>query len=134
MVPVQNAGTLVRQLRADGFAVARNQVGSNMLDALRLETRELLDRFADGHRSGDYWSYEDAETGSAMLYRVHNLERQGAECCAALFAGGPLHDLASALIGPVNATVCAMVVKTRGWRVCHGIATAPTRRPYQRST
>ena len=114
MVPGQDAVTLSRQLQADGFAVARNHVGPNIIDALRSETRELLDGFADGHRSEDYWSYEDAETGSAMLYRVHNLERQGAVRCAGLLADGPLHDLAAALIGPVNATVCAMVVKTPG--------------------
>jgi len=40
------------------------------------------------------------------------LDRQGASSIAELFANGPLHDLAAAILGtPVRSTACAMIVK-----------------------
>ncbi|MGH3885179.1 MAG: phytanoyl-CoA dioxygenase family protein [Pseudonocardiaceae bacterium] len=106
--------TLQSRLRTDGYAVARGHVDAGLIGDLGVETNALLGRFAAGDRPDDFWCYEDGSTDRPMLYRVHNLEKQGAAGCADLFRDAVLHDLASALIGPVRATVCAMVVKTPG--------------------
>ncbi|MGH3327268.1 MAG: phytanoyl-CoA dioxygenase family protein [Streptomycetales bacterium] len=101
-------------MRTDGYAVARGHVDVGLVSNLRVETTALLDRFAEGDRTDDFWFYEDGSTDRPMLYRVHNLERQGVAGCEDLFRGAVLNDLASALVGPVRARVCAMVVKTPG--------------------
>jgi phytanoyl-CoA hydroxylase len=103
-----------RQLRDAGFGVARGIAKGARLDALRAETSALIDAFAAGHCSADFWSYTEASTGRAVLYRVHNLEKQSAPGCSAMFRSGVLHDLATELLGDVHATVCAMIVKTPG--------------------
>ncbi len=102
-----------RQLGEEGFSVARAMVTGPHLSALRLETSALIDNFVAGHRPPDFWCYTDASTGKPVLYRVHNLEKH-ASGCSALFRSGVLHDLAAELLGDVDATVCAMIVKTPG--------------------
>jgi len=106
--------TLQSRLRIDGYAVAHGHIDAGLIANLRVETDALLGRFAAGDRSDDFWCYEDGSTGRSMLYRVHNLEKQGAAGCADLFRTAVLNHLAAALIGAVRATVCAMVVKTPG--------------------
>ncbi len=103
-----------RHLQDEGFSVARGMVTGAQLDALRSETAALIDAFAAGDRPPDFWSYADAATGEAVLYRVHNLEKQSAPGCSAMFRSGALHELAVELLGDVYATVSAMIVKTPG--------------------
>src|SRR4051812_37747308 len=114
MVIRSAVATMTRQLEIEGFSVARGLVARSRLEALQLETRALIEAFASGHRSSDFWWYPDASTERAVLYRVHNLEKQPAPACSALFESGVLHDLAGELLGDVEATVCAMIVKTPG--------------------
>lgn len=101
-------------LAADGFGVAQNLLTGAELDLLRSETSALVDGFAAGLRSPDFWWYSDATSGRSVLYRIHNLEKQAAPGAAALFRSGVLHDLAAELFGTVEATVCAMIVKGPG--------------------
>jgi phytanoyl-CoA hydroxylase len=108
------SAAVFRQLGDEGFSVARAVVTGAQLDALRSETHALIRGFAMGHRSPDFWCYTDASTGKPVLYRVHNLEAQAAPGCAALFHSGVLHLLAAELLGAVDATVCALIVKTPG--------------------
>lgn len=103
------------RLRTDGFAVIPAQATAAELAVLRSETLALVDKFANGYRADDFWCYEHPRTGTDMLYRVHNLEKQqDAPACSALFRGGLLHDLAGAILGSAAATVCAMIVKSPG--------------------
>jgi hypothetical protein len=96
------AEALGRQLGTAGFAVASRQANLETLEVLRWETGKLLDSFAAGIRSDDYWFYDNPKTGSPILHRVHNLEKQDAPQCATLFSSGFLHDLARTLMGPVE--------------------------------
>jgi phytanoyl-CoA hydroxylase len=74
----------------------------------------LVAPFGDGYRSLDFWCY-DEPNGRPILYRIHNLEAQGAARIAELFRDGLLRGLAARFLGtPTHSTVCAMVVKTRG--------------------
>jgi hypothetical protein len=104
---------LVDQLRADGFAVASGVVSDPLLTRLRAEAEGLVTRFTDvGHRSDDYWFFVRTGSRQPVLYRVHNLERQGSDLISGLYAGGPLHMLATNVLGgSVQSTACAMIVK-----------------------
>ena len=103
---------LLRRLRIDGFAIA-SLSGSALVRSLKREADWLVGRFTnDGYRSGDYWSFVLANCGEPVLYRIHNLERQGSKPIADLYTAGPLHDLAREVLStPVHATACAMIVK-----------------------
>lgn len=111
-----DVATLIRRLRVDGYAMARGFIHPHTRQLLAAEGDALIGRFTrDGYRSEDYWCYDVANQTLPMLYRVHNLEKQGAQRIAELFADGPLHQLASAVLrSPVVASVCAMIVKTPG--------------------
>jgi phytanoyl-CoA hydroxylase len=107
---------LAEEYRRVGFAVARGYLDGDLLARLTGEADELVGRFVAGHRSGDFWCYDEPGRALPILYRVHNLEVQGTPEIGALFADGPLHRLAARILGDERprATVCAMVVKTRG--------------------
>jgi ectoine hydroxylase-related dioxygenase (phytanoyl-CoA dioxygenase family) len=100
-------------LRARGYALVRQAVSTPLLTDLQAEADSLIRRFTEqGFHSADYWSFTPAATGEPVLYRIHNLQNQGAPRLTRLFAGGPLHSLATALLGvTVRATACAMIVK-----------------------
>lgn len=101
----------VGDLRAKGYAVASGRCGADLLRALRAEADRLVVPFAWGDRRPDFWCYESLSGDT--LYRVHNLEKQPeAKRARELFEAGLLHELAAEMIGPVEATVCAMIVKT----------------------
>ncbi len=106
----------VRRLRCDGYAVAATTIGEPLLSGLRAEADHLVGRFTrDGHRSDDYWFFNAAASGEPVLYRIHNLERQGSAFMAGLHDAGPLHDLAGEFLGVrARATACAMIVKIAG--------------------
>lgn len=109
------ANALVEQFRNNGFAVARRHVDPDLLSALEDEARELICWFADGYRSDDFWCYEEPGRPLPILYRIHNLEKQGMPRIRELFSGGVLEGLASRFLGRLGrSTVCAMVVKTNG--------------------
>lgn len=109
-----DAAVVLEQLREHGYAAARNHLDPELLAELTGEAGALIDRFAGGHRSDDYWCYDVTGRALPLLYRIHNLERQGAARISALFGGGALHDLAAGLLDSPEPTVCAMVVKTPG--------------------
>ncbi|MGQ0776315.1 MAG: hypothetical protein ACT4NY_18125 [Pseudonocardiales bacterium] len=49
--------------RTDGYAVLRQRITGNALEALRTEADGLIRRFTqDGFRSDDYWYFTPAET------------------------------------------------------------------------
>lgn len=110
----EDIAIVLEQLRVDGYALASQYVDPGLLAELTDEAGGLIDRFVDGYRSEDYWCYDVAEQELPLLYRIHNLERQGAGRIADLFAGAELHRLAGGLLGRAGPTVCAMVVKTPG--------------------
>jgi phytanoyl-CoA hydroxylase len=101
------------QLRTDGFATIPNATGGALLADLRSEADRLVHRFTDGgYRSDDYWSFQAANTGNPVLYRIHNLDKQGSPVISRLFARGPVHGLAEEILGTtIRATACAMIVK-----------------------
>lgn len=99
-------------LTSRGFAVVPSVVTGEPRSDLRSEAESLIERFESGHRSSDFWSFTSTRSGLEVLYRVHNLEQQDAPLAAALFASGPLHDLAAAILGrPAFARVAALIVK-----------------------
>ncbi|MGW2702297.1 phytanoyl-CoA dioxygenase family protein [Streptomyces sp. NPDC001340] len=101
----------------DGYAVLRQRIMGNALEALRTDADDLIRRFTqDGFRSDDYWYFTPAGTDSPVLYRIHNLENQGSPTAARLYTDeGPLHSMAASILGgPVQATACAMIVKLPG--------------------
>jgi phytanoyl-CoA hydroxylase len=103
--------------RTDGYAVLRQRITGNALEALRTEADGLIRRFTqDGFRSDDYWYFTPAGTDTPVLYRIHNLEKQGSPTAARLYTDkGPLHPIAASILGgPVRATACAMIVKLPG--------------------
>ncbi|MFD0314667.1 phytanoyl-CoA dioxygenase family protein [Streptomyces flavalbus] len=114
--PLQNArfdGGL-QGFRTDGYAVLRQRITGNVLEALRTEADDLVRRFTqDGFRSDDYWYFTPSGTDAPVLYRIHNLENQGSPTATRLYTGGgPLHSMAASVLGgPVRATACAMIVK-----------------------
>lgn len=96
-----------------GFTVTSGAIDDDLLAALTADADELISRFSAGYRSADFWCYE-APSGT-ILYRVHNLEKQGAARFSGLFLHSVLHDIAARFLGGAACpTVCAMVVKTRG--------------------
>lgn len=109
----ENMDRCREQLRLTGFAAIRSHVDKHLIGSLIRETDALIARFQAGERQADFWCYDAGERGD-MLYRVHNLEKQGAPQCAEVFHEGLLHDLAAALLGDASSTVSAMVVKTPG--------------------
>jgi hypothetical protein len=114
-VPDLTPRELASQFRRDGFALARGFLQPGVCAALASEADQLIARFAAGDRSADFWCYDVPGAEAPILYRVHNLETQGTPCIGELFRKSALHDLASRILGwPGRATVCAMVVKTRG--------------------
>lgn len=100
------------ELLSSGFTVVSGAIDHELLTSLTADSDKLIARFDEGYRSPDFWCYE--QSGSQLLYRIHNLEEQGAPELTRLFRGGPLHELAASYLGPSHATVCAMVVKTKG--------------------
>lgn len=100
-------------LRDRGFAVIPAIVAGERLHGLRAEANFLIREFTEsGYRSPDFWHFTPTSSGNDVLYRIHNLERQGAARTADLFRSGPLHTLASHLLGTrAEARVCALVVK-----------------------
>ncbi len=79
-----------------GYGLLLETFRGAALQHLRTEADQLVLRFTEGgFRSEDYWHFTRAGTHSPVLYRIHNLERQGAPALAALHAeGSPLHFLA----------------------------------------
>jgi phytanoyl-CoA hydroxylase len=108
--------SIVTGFRETGFAVAPGVVARAVLDELRVEADRLVRRFTDGgYRSDDYWFFEAPGTGQPVLYRIHNLEKQGSSLITGLFVGGTFHHLAATILGtPARPTVAAMIVKTPG--------------------
>lgn len=108
--------SIVTGFRETGFAVVTGLVAGAVLDEFRAEASRLVRRFTDGgYRSGDYWSFEAPDTGEPVLYRIHNLEKQGSSVITGLFVEGTFHHLAGTILGkPVRSTVAAMIVKTPG--------------------
>jgi phytanoyl-CoA hydroxylase len=105
----------VAELRGRGFTLVRGCVEASVLERLRAEAAALIARFGDGERGEDYWAYAVRGRPLPMLYRIHNLEKQGAATISDLFGGPAQGTLAAALLGGrARATVCAMVIKTRG--------------------
>lgn len=100
------------ELLSSGFTVVSNAIDHELIAALTTDSDKLIARFEEGYRSSDFWCYE--ESGNQLLYRIHNLEEQGAPELTRLFVRGPLHELAASYLGSSHATVCAMVVKTKG--------------------
>lgn len=100
------------ELLSSGFTVVSDAIDQHLLAALTADADKLISRFEGGYRSSDFWFYE--ESGNPLLYRIHNLEQQGASELTRLFRGSPLHELAASYLGSSHATVCAMVVKTEG--------------------
>lgn len=100
-------------LRSRGFALVTRFVPPRLLVELQAEADRLVGRFTEqGFRSPDFWTFTPAATGIPVLYRIHNLQDQGEPELAWLFSEGPLHLLATAVLGvPVRATACAMIVK-----------------------
>lgn len=112
--PTETA-TILDRLRQHGFAVAHALVPQRLLGDLTAEADAMIYRFTQhSYRSTDFWCYEVDGQELPMLYRIHNLDKQGAPRIAALFVGGVLHKLADSLLGCAAATVCAMIVKTPG--------------------
>ncbi|MGW2397152.1 phytanoyl-CoA dioxygenase family protein [Kitasatospora sp. NPDC001664] len=107
------SGPAAERLRTHGFTVVPGIVSDPLLGRLREEADTLVTGFTEGHRAEDYWSFTAQSSGQEVLYRIHNLDRQsGAPLAAGLFAAGPLHHLATQLLGcPVRARVMAMIVK-----------------------
>ena len=100
-------------LRSQGFALVTQFAHSGLLVELQAEADRLVGRFTEqGFRSPDFWTFTPDATGIPVLYRIHNLQDQGEPELARLFSEGPLHLLATAVLGvPVRATACAMIVK-----------------------
>jgi ectoine hydroxylase-related dioxygenase (phytanoyl-CoA dioxygenase family) len=95
------------------MAIAKGAVPAALLGTLLGEAEGLISQFYDGgHRGPDFWCYDDTANQRSILYRIHNLEKQGAAAIATLFHDGPLHSLASKVLGtPVRANVCALILK-----------------------
>lgn len=107
----------LRGFRTDGYTALPQQVTGVALEALRIEADDLIRRFTnDGFRSPDYWYFTPASTDTPVLYRIHNLQDQGAPALALFYTdGSPLHPLAAAVLGgPVRVTACAVIVKLPG--------------------
>lgn len=104
----------LRDFHTDGYTALPQQVTGVALEALRIEAANLIRRFThDDFRSPDYWYFTPAGTDTPVLYRIHNLQDQGAPASARFYTdGSPLHLLAAAILGgPVRATACAVIVK-----------------------
>jgi phytanoyl-CoA hydroxylase len=106
----------IEQFHRDGFTTVTDAVDPSLMTALRAEADLLVQRFTDqGHRSDDYWFFERSDR-QQVLYRIHRLQQQGCAAIAQLYADGPLHTLAGAILGgPVRSTACAMIVKVPGF-------------------
>lgn len=104
---------VAERFQQNGFALAAALVDGPRLATFQAEADRLVRRFAkEGHQSDDYWSFDQAVTREPVLYRIHNLEKQGSSPISDLFADGPLHTLASVVLGTrVRSTACAMIVK-----------------------
>ncbi|WP_422130081.1 phytanoyl-CoA dioxygenase family protein [Streptomyces misionensis] len=104
---------LAEQVRTYGLATAPQLLQGPALSQLQSEAERLVSQFTvHGYRSDDYWFFEQAGTREPILYRIHNLEQQGSAPINALFADGPLHELATDVLGcEARPTVCAMIVK-----------------------
>jgi phytanoyl-CoA hydroxylase len=103
----------VAEFASAGFVVKSGVISHDLRAALTADADDLIARFAGGYRSADFWCYDTPS--ETILYRVHNLEAQGAPRITGLFRESVLHDLAARFLGgTASATVCAMVVKTRG--------------------
>ncbi len=104
---------MVLEFRGQGYAVIADVLTPDRVAQLRAEAGELISQFTDlGHRSDDYWSFQRPDRPDPVLYRIHNLERQGANTLADLHRGGELHGLAESILGlSVRSTACALIVK-----------------------
>lgn len=98
--------------RRDGFARAGRVLGTDTVDRLSAGARGLINRFTqEGYRSEDYWNFDDEASGTPVLYRVHNLEKQQWPE-ADLLHRPELAELAATFVGaPVVATAFALVLK-----------------------
>lgn len=101
------------EFRRDGFTEIPAFIPASQVRALQTSADDLITSFTErGYRSEDFWFFERPSGDAPVLYRVHNLERQGSPVISSLFAGGPLHGLAADILGaPVRSTACAMIVK-----------------------
>ncbi|GAA2848266.1 hypothetical protein GCM10010517_05490 [Streptosporangium fragile] len=106
----------VEEFRAQGFTILPSFITEDVLKLLRAEADELIARFTErGERAEDYWTYDVPGRATPMLYRIHNLEKQGTPGIAELFGGELQRDLAAKFIGErARPTVCAMIVKSAG--------------------
>ncbi|MGH3823826.1 MAG: phytanoyl-CoA dioxygenase family protein [Pseudonocardiaceae bacterium] len=105
----------VEEFKAQGYAVLPSFIDGDVLERLHAEADELIGRFAEGERSQEYWTYDVPGRKLPMLYRIHNLEKQGTPGIRALFGGDVQRELAGTFIGgAARPTVCAMIIKTSG--------------------
>ncbi|MGH3897825.1 MAG: phytanoyl-CoA dioxygenase family protein [Pseudonocardiaceae bacterium] len=105
----------VEEFKTQGYTVLPSFIDGDVLEWLHAEADELIGRFAEGERAEDYWRYDVPGRDLPILYRIHNLEKQGTPGIGELFSGHVQRELARTFIGGgALPTVCAMIIKTSG--------------------